>query len=87
MKVNIGKVIMSVIIVLIALLLFALPALSAPLVNQVTDYLDSTNVSYIAKVEKSTLVIYIVQGTVDLDQLGDLANVYDIRVEVRDLQR
>jgi hypothetical protein len=87
MKVNIGKVVMSVIIVLVALLLFALPALPAPLVNPVLDHLDSQNVSYIAKVEKSTLVIYLVRGSVDLDKLGDLANAYDIRVEVRDLQR
>ena len=88
MKINFGKVMMGVIIVLVALLLFALPdgafGQSTTLTNPVLTYLDDHQVSYIAKMEKSTLVIYLVKGSVNVDELADLANVLDIRVELRD---
>ena len=85
MKVNGGKVMMAVVIILVALLLFALPdgAFGQP-ANPVLTYLDDHNVSYIAKVEKSTLVIYLVKGSVNHDELADLANMVDVRVELRD---
>ena len=93
MKINFGKVMMGVIIVLVALLLFALPDGAfghstdlgeAALPNPVLTYLDDHQVSYIAKMEKSTLVIYLVKGSVNQDELADLANMVDIRVELRD---
>lgn len=85
---NVGKVLMATAIVLVALLLFALPdgAFGQPLVNPVLDHLDSQQVSYIAKMEGNVLVIYLIKGSVDLDQLADLANVSDLRIEIRDLK-
>ena len=88
MKISIGKVMMGVIIVLVALLLFALPdgafGQSTNLTNPVLTYLDDHQISYIAKMEKSTLVIYLVKGSVNQDELADLANMVDVRVELRD---
>ena len=88
MKVNMGKVGMAIIIILVALLLFALPdgafGADQQLVNPILTYLDDNQISYIAKMEKSTLVIYLVKGSVNLDEVADLANVLDLRVEVRD---
>lgn len=85
---NVGKVLMAVVIVLVALLLFALPdgAFGHDLTNPVLDHLDATGVSYIAKMEGHVLVIYLIKGSVDLDQLADLANVSDLRIEIRDLK-
>lgn len=85
---NVEKVLMAVVIVLVALLLFALPdgAFGQDLVNPVTDHLDATGVSYIAKIEGHVLVIYLIKGQVDLDQLADIANQYDVRLEIRDLK-
>ena len=89
MKINFGKVMMAVIILLVAALVFALPAWStnlgeAALPNPVLTYLDDHNISYIAKMEKSTLIIYLIKGSVNQDELADLANMVDIRVELRD---
>lgn len=85
MKINAGKVMMAVIIVLVAALLLALPdgAFGQP-ANPVLTYLDDHKISYIAKMEKSTLVIYLVKGSVNQDELADLANMVDVRVELRD---
>ena len=88
MKINAGKVMMAVIIALVAALLFALPdgafGQSTDLTNPVLTYLDDHQVSYIAKMERSTLVIYLIKGSVNTDELADLANMTDVRVEVRD---
>lgn len=85
MKVNAGKLLMAVAIVLMAWLLWSMPSFGQPLVNPVLDHLDQAKVSYIAKMEGQVLVIYLIKGAVDLDQLADIANVSDVRVEIRDL--
>jgi hypothetical protein len=84
---NLSKVMMAVVIILVAWLLLAIPegAFGHDLTNPVLDHLDATGVSYIAKMEGHVLIIYLIKGSVDLDQLGDLANLYDVRIEIRDL--
>lgn len=86
MKVNASKVLMGVAIIAIAILLLGLPKISfgQPLVNPVLTYLDENRISYIAKVERSTLVIYVLDGTVNLEKVNSLAKAVDLNVAIRD---